>query len=105
MRDHIARAGSVNGGTRCFHPPGFLWEGASGKPHNPPSPHIQVAWDLRLDAYGDFINLASYGKSRPERIILVKARAMRLDARGAFIDLASYGKDRPVSPTLGVQVA
>ena len=70
-----------------------------------PSPHTQGdAWDLRLDAYGAF-NLASYGKSRPERIILAKARAMRLDARGAFIDLASYGKDRPVSPTLGVQVA
>ena len=80
----------------------------------PPSPHIQVAWDLRLDAYGDFINLASYGKSRPERIIRVKARAMLLgvkaramllDALEAFIDLASYGKDRPVSPALGVQVA
>ena len=71
----------------------------------PPSPHIQVAWDLRLDAYGDFINLASYGKIRPERIIRVKARAMLLDALEAFIDLASYGKDRPVSPALGVQVA
>ena len=58
-----------------------------------------------MEAHDAFINLASYGKSRPERIIRVKARAMLMDALEAFIDLASYGKDRPVSPTLGVQVA
>ena len=29
-----------------------------------------------LDAHGAFINLASYGKVRPERVILIKARGL-----------------------------
>ena len=43
--------------------------------------------ELRLDPQGAFINLTSYGKSRPKRIIRVKTRGLFK----AFIDLTLYG--------------